>query len=49
MRVKYIRVSTAEQNTDRQTNFDGLVYIDKCSGSISFKDRKRGFFLITFT
>ena len=40
MKAKYIRVSTTEQNTDRQTNFDGLVYIDKCSGSISFKDRK---------
>jgi len=39
MRVKYIRVSTTEQNTDRQ-EFNGKSYIDKCSGSIAFKDRK---------
>ena len=39
MKAKYIRVSTKEQNTDRQTDFDGLTYTDECSGSISFKDR----------
>ena len=39
MRAKYIRVSTKEQNTDRQADFDGLTYTDLCSGSISFKDR----------
>lgn len=39
MKAKYIRVSTIEQNTDRQTDFNGLTYIDKCSGSIAFKDR----------
>jgi DNA invertase Pin-like site-specific DNA recombinase len=39
MKAKYIRVSTKEQNTDRQTDFDGLTYPDECSGSISFKDR----------
>ena len=41
MKAKYIRVSTVEQNTDRQVNnsFKGLTYIDKCSGSIAFKDR----------
>lgn len=39
MKAKYIRVSTTEQNTDRQTDFKGLTYIDKCSGSIAFKDR----------
>ena len=39
MKAKYIRVSTKEQNTDRQTDFDGLIYPDECSGSISFKDR----------
>ncbi len=39
MKVKYIRVSTTEQNTDRQSDFNGLTYIDKCSGSIAFKDR----------
>lgn len=39
MKAKYIRVSTKEQNIDRQTDFDGLTYIDECSGSISFKER----------
>ena len=39
MKAKYIRVSTKEQNTDRQTDFDGLTYPDECSGSIAFKDR----------
>jgi DNA invertase Pin-like site-specific DNA recombinase len=39
MKAKYIRVSTKEQNTDRQTDFDGLTYIDECSGSILFKER----------
>ena len=42
MKVKYIRVSTEEQNTARQqkneNNFD-KTYIDKVSGSISFFDR----------
>ena len=40
MRVKYIRVSTIEQNTDRQHDDSIKTYIDKCSGSIAFKDRK---------
>jgi hypothetical protein len=39
MKAKYIRVSTLEQNTDRQTNFEGLTYIDKCSGSTPFNQR----------
>ena len=39
MKAKYIRVSTKEQNTDRQTDFDGLTYTDECSGSLPFKDR----------
>lgn len=40
MKAKYIRVSTTEQNTDRQNNdFNGIKYIDKCSGTIAFKDR----------
>ncbi|MFT4646122.1 MAG: DNA invertase Pin-like site-specific DNA recombinase [Patiriisocius sp.] len=39
MKAKYIRVSTKDQSTDRQTDFNGLTYVDKCSGSISFKDR----------
>ena len=45
MKVKYIRVSTVEQNTSRQekneSDFD-KVYIDKISGAISFFDRPQG-------
>tara|TARA_B110000977_G_scaffold76908_1_gene103762 strand:+ start:110 stop:706 length:597 start_codon:yes stop_codon:yes gene_type:complete len=41
MRVKYIRVSTIEQNTDRQDDFNGKTYTDECSGSIAFKDRPK--------
>ena len=38
-RVKYIRVSTTEQNIDRQAQ-DGLkVYVDQISGSVPFADR----------
>tara|TARA_R110000737_G_C14529397_1_gene476910 strand:+ start:504 stop:1103 length:600 start_codon:yes stop_codon:yes gene_type:complete len=39
MKAKYVRVSTKEQNADRQTDFNGLTYIDECSGSIPFKER----------
>ena len=39
MKVKYNRVSTIEQNLDRQDNFKGLTYADKCSGSVAFEDR----------
>lgn len=42
-KVKYIRVSTTEQNTGRQeTNSKEFskVYIDKVSGSIKFSERK---------
>ena len=39
MRVKYVRVSTKEQNSERQSNFEGSVFLDKCSGSIAFKKR----------
>jgi len=39
MIVKYIRISTTEQNTDRQEKFDGKVYIDKISGSTPFAER----------
>ena len=39
--VKYIRVSTPEQNTTRQK--DGLISIvDICSGSVPFEKRKGG-------
>ena len=40
MRVKYIRVSTIEQNTDRQDDLTARHIQTKCSGSIAFKDRK---------
>lgn len=39
MRVKYVRVSTKEQNSERQSNYEGSVFLDKCSGSIAFKKR----------
>jgi len=45
MRVLYVRVSSIEQNTERQkhkqTDFD-LVIEDKCSGSIPFFNREGG-------
>ncbi|MFH6987761.1 recombinase family protein [Flavobacterium collinsii] len=37
--AKYIRVSTADQNIDRQSNSNHKEYIDKCSGSIPFNER----------
>ncbi|EJG03406.1 recombinase family protein [Flavobacterium sp. F52] len=37
--AKYIRVSTIEQNIDRQSNSNHKEYIDKCSGSIPFNER----------
>ena len=39
MKVKYIRVSTTEQNTDRQEKFEGKIYTDKISGSTPFAER----------
>lgn len=44
-KVKYIRVSTEEQNTGRQEmNAKDFtkIYIDKVSGTINFRDRKEG-------
>jgi DNA invertase Pin-like site-specific DNA recombinase len=42
MKVSYIRVSSVEQKTDRQLRIDiEKTYIDKCSGSISFKERDK--------
>jgi DNA invertase Pin-like site-specific DNA recombinase len=40
--VKYIRVSTAEQNTARQERTHFTMYIDKCSGVIPFAERPEG-------
>ena len=44
MKAKYIRISTSDQNYERQLlnekEFD-FVYIDICSGGVPFKDRKQ--------
>lgn len=45
MKVFYSRVSTIEQNSERQTqDLDGFDYIftDTCSGSINFFNRPKG-------
>lgn len=45
IKAKYIRCSTVDQNTGRQeTNSSEFskVYIDRCSGTISLRDRKEG-------
>lgn len=39
MKVKYVRVSTLNQNPERQTDFNGTIYTDTCSGNIAFKER----------
>ena len=49
-KVKYVRVSTTEQNTGRQeTNSKEFskVYIDKVSGSVKFSERKEASKLLT--
>ncbi len=40
--VRYIRVSTPEQNTARQNKDNKIPFIDVCSGSVAFRDRKDG-------
>lgn len=47
MKAKYIRVSTTEQNTHRQEEKGIKQYIDKCSGSIPFKERPSAKKLLT--
>jgi predicted site-specific integrase-resolvase len=45
MKVLYTRVSTSEQNTDRQRISEkdfSLVIEDKCSGAIPFFERQGG-------
>ena len=43
MKAVYMRVSTANQNVERQLKKgDYKPYIDVCSGSVPFKDRKEG-------
>ena len=49
-KVKYIRVSTTEQNTSRQevnAKEFSKIYIDKTSGSIQFSERKEAKKLLT--
>jgi DNA invertase Pin-like site-specific DNA recombinase len=44
-RVKYIRISSADQNASRQETNSGKfdkVFIDRCSGSIKLSERKEG-------
>lgn len=48
MKVIYARVSTKEQNLDRQTEKGGKIFSDVCSGSIPFKDRLQAKKLISF-
>jgi len=44
MKVKYLRISTSNQNLERQLlnekEFD-FIYIDICSGAVPFKERKQ--------
>lgn len=43
MKAQYIRVSTLEQNTERQHKIDGAkVYLDKISGTIPLFERPNG-------
>jgi DNA invertase Pin-like site-specific DNA recombinase len=44
--AKYIRVSTTEQNIDRQLTSTHKQYVDKCSGSIPFNERPRAIKLL---
>jgi DNA invertase Pin-like site-specific DNA recombinase len=44
-KVKYIRISSADQNSSRQETNSGKfdkVFIDRCSGSIKLSERKEG-------
>ena len=40
--VRYIRVSTPEQNTARQNTDNKIPFTDICSGSVAFRDREDG-------
>tara|TARA_B110000046_G_C12890551_1_gene354143 strand:- start:247 stop:846 length:600 start_codon:yes stop_codon:yes gene_type:complete len=39
LKAKYIRVSTKEQNIDRQTQSESKLYIDQVSGLLPFRER----------
>ena len=49
MKAKYIRISTLDQNSSRQTDFDGKQFSDKCSGTIPFKERPKAIKLLEDT
>lgn len=40
--VKYLRISSTQQNLSRQVDNNLIMYIDKISGKIPFKDRPAG-------
>jgi DNA invertase Pin-like site-specific DNA recombinase len=40
MKAIYTRISTANQNIERQLRNDGKLFIDVCSGSVPFANRK---------
>lgn len=47
MKAIYVRVSTADQNTERQKKETGVKYYeDKCSGTISFNERPQAIKLL---
>jgi DNA invertase Pin-like site-specific DNA recombinase len=46
LKAKYIRVSTKEQNTDRQITGDCTLYIDEVSGLVPFNERPSAIRLI---
>lgn len=48
MNITYGRISTSEQNEDRQTTKGYKSFIDTCSGSISFFERPQAKKLIAF-
>ena len=48
MKVIYGRVSTEEQNDERQLEKGVLSFIDRCSGSISFFDRPQAKRLVDY-
>lgn len=39
LKAKYVRVSTKEQNIDRQTESESKLYIDEVSGLLPFRER----------
>lgn len=48
MNITYARISTAEQNSDRQTTKGNKSFIDTCSGSIPFMERPKAKELLKF-